>query len=447
MRTSEEIYKEAEKRANKFNMYGLLFMALLAIIVIILGATHLFPLGMDVLLYTMIGLILNAIAPFMIYIFHDIVFKNEESVFEKTFYKYLIIGITFYIVIDLGIALSFHAILLLAVPILVAAQYKSDKNVFVFIIIASIVMVPITLYGNYFFGNVYDANLLKPLTAAEAEDIQNRIDIATSSRMWEIFLHYAMPRMIVLAAIDYMAITMTGRTSELLHTQIDLSNKVQEQMTKRSNIQSEIIFHLADVIESRDIETGEHIKRTKRYVSILAHAMQKDDRYEKILTNDYIQRLEEAAPLHDIGKIVVSDLILCKPGKLTDEEFEKMKIHTTKGGEIIKNILHNIDDKKFLNMAFDVATTHHEKWNGKGYPNGLKEEEIPLSGRIMAVADVFDALVAERVYKKPIPVEDAINIIINDAGTHFDPNIIEIFKKVTVEFKEASQEKLTDEER
>ena len=447
MRTSEEIYKEAEKRANKFNMYGLLFMALLAIIVIILGATHLFPLGMDVLLYTMIGLILNAIAPFMIYIFHDIVFKNEESVFEKAFYKYLIIGITFYIVIDLGIALSFHAILLLAVPILVAAQYKSDKNVFVFIIIASIVMVPITLYGNYFFGNVYDANLLKPLTAAEAEDIQNRIDIATSSRMWEIFLHYAMPRMIVLAAIDYMAITMTGRTSELLHTQIDLSNKVQEQMTKRSNIQSEIIFHLADVIESRDIETGEHIKRTKRYVSILAHAMQKDDRYEKILTNDYIQRLEEAAPLHDIGKIVVSDLILCKPGKLTDEEFEKMKIHTTKGGEIIKNILHNIDDKKFLNMAYDVATTHHEKWNGKGYPNGLKEEEIPLSGRIMAVADVFDALVAERVYKKPIPVEDAINIIINDAGTHFDPNIVEIFKKVTVEFKEASQEKLIDEER
>ena len=447
MRTSEEIYKEAEKRANKFNMYGLLFMALLAIIVIILGATHLFPLGMDVLLYTMIGLILNAIAPFMIYIFHDIVFKNEESVFEKTFYKYLIIGITFYIVIDLGIALSFHAILLLAVPILVAAQYKSDKNVFVFIIIASIVMVPITLYGNYFFGNVYDANLLKPLTAAEAEDIQNRIDIATSSRMWEIFLHYAMPRMIVLAAIDYMAITMTGRTSELLHTQIDLSNKVQEQMTKRSNLQSEIIFHLADVIESRDIETGEHIKRTKRYVSILAHAMQKDDRYEKILTNDYIQRLEEAAPLHDIGKIVVSDLILCKPGKLTDEEFEKMKIHTTKGGEIIKNILHNIDDKKFLNMAYDVATTHHEKWNGKGYPNGLKEEEIPLSGRIMAVADVFDALVAERVYKKPIPVEDAINIIINDAGTHFDPNIVEIFKKVTVEFKEASQEKLTDEEK
>ena len=446
MYTSEQIYKEADKRANKFNMYGLLFMALLAILVIILGATHLFPLGMDVLLYTMIGLILNAIAPFMIYIFHDIVFKNEESVFEKTFYKYLIIGITFYIVIDLGIALSFHAILLLAVPILVAAQYKSDKNVFVFIIIASIVMVPITLYGNFFFGQVYDANLLKPLTAAEAEDVQNRLDIATAKRMWEIFLHYAMPRMIVLAAIDYMAITMTGRTSELLHTQIDLSNKVQEQMTKRSNIQSEIIFHLADVIESRDIETGEHIKRTKRYVSILAHAMQKDDRYEKILTNDYIQRLEEAAPLHDIGKIVVSDLILCKPGKLTDEEFEKMKIHTTKGGEIIKNILHNIDDKKFLNMAYDVATSHHEKWNGKGYPNGLKGEEIPLSGRIMAVADVFDALVAERVYKKPMPVEDAINIIINDAGTHFDPTIVEIFKKVTVEFKEASQEKLTKEE-
>jgi response regulator RpfG family c-di-GMP phosphodiesterase len=442
MYTSEQIYKEADKRANKFNMYGLLFMALLAIIVIILGATHLFPLGMDVLLYTMIGLILNAIAPFMIYIFHDIVFKNEESVFEKAFYKYLIIGITFYIVIDLGIALSFHAILLLAVPILVAAQYKSDKNVFVFIIIASIVMVPITLYGNYFFGNVYDANLLKPLTAAEAEDIQNRIDIATSSRMWEIFLHYAMPRMIVLAAIDYMAITMTGRTSELLHTQIDLSNKVQEQMAKRSNIQSEIIFHLADVIESRDIETGEHIKRTKNYVTILVNKMKEMDQYKDYLDDKMCDNIISAAPLHDIGKIAVSDLILRKPGKLTDDEFAKMKIHTTKGGEIINNILNELGDEDFLKVAYDIATSHHEKWNGSGYPNGLKEEDIPLAGRIMAIADVFDALVAERVYKKPIPVEDAINIIINDSGTHFDPNIVEVFKEVKDDFiKEANSKK------
>jgi HD-GYP domain-containing protein (c-di-GMP phosphodiesterase class II) len=168
--------------------------------------------------------------------------------------------------------------------------------------------------------------------------------------------------------------------------------------------------------------------------------MKKDDKYKDILNDKYCDNIINAAPLHDIGKIVVSDLILCKPGKLTDEEFDKMKIHTTKGGDIIKNILKDLGDEDFLNVAYDVATFHHEKWNGKGYPNNLSGGNIPLPARIMAIADVFDALVAERVYKKPMPVDKAINIIIEEAGTHFDPNLVEIFKTVEDKFIEASKE-------
>ena len=166
------------------------------------------------------------------------------------------------------------------------------------------------------------------------------------------------------------------------------------------------------------------------------------DKYKDYLTPKMCENIINAAPLHDIGKIAVSDLILCKPGKLTDEEFEKMKIHTVKGGEIINNILNELGDKEFLRIAYEVAISHHEKWNGKGYPYGLKEEEIPLPGRIMAIADVFDALVAERVYKKPMPIDKAIEIIIGDAGTHFDPNLVEIFKLVLDDFKKAAVEKL-----
>ncbi len=168
--------------------------------------------------------------------------------------------------------------------------------------------------------------------------------------------------------------------------------------------------------------------------------MKEKDQYKDYLTPQMCEYIIHAAPLHDIGKIAVSDLILCKPGKLTDEEFDKMKIHTVKGGEIITNILNDLGDKEFLNVAYDVAISHHEKWNGKGYPYGIKEEEIPFPGRIMAIADVFDALVAKRVYKDPMPVDKAIDIIINDAGSHFDPNIVEVFKEVIDDFKKTATE-------
>ena len=187
------------------------------------------------------------------------------------------------------------------------------------------------------------------------------------------------------------------------------------------------------------IETGEHIKRTKRYVDILANKMFDDDYFKDKITRNDIYLIERAAPLHDIGKIAVSDLILLKPGKLDDDEYEKMKLHTTKGGDMINRILSNLGDEEFLQVAYDIAMFHHEKWDGSGYPKGLKGEEIPLAARIMAVADVFDALVAERCYKKPMPVDKAIEILNKDAGTHFDPEIIRIFNEVSDKFRKVAE--------
>lgn len=160
------------------------------------------------------------------------------------------------------------------------------------------------------------------------------------------------------------------------------------------------------------------------------------------MTDDTINYIESAAPLHDVGKISVPDYILLKPDKLTDEEFEKIKCHSEKGGEMIENIFANIADENLLERAFNIAVAHHEKWNGEGYPKGLSGEEIPLEARLMAIADVFDALVSDRVYKKALPPEEAFNIIIDGAGTHFDPDIVAILTNIKEEFIKAATENL-----
>lgn len=435
------VYLYAEKKANKFNLYCLLVIAILGFMAIILNEVGIFTMDKVMMRISMYQLMFYSVSPFIIYLIHDKYCKCHKSILEKSFFKVIIIIVAFVSIMIVCISMSFHVTILLVIPPLLSSQYKASKRMYIIVTIISLISVPVAIYGSYFFG-MYDANLLKPLSELDADKINNRFDIATPKRMVTVFYHYVMPLWLCLGAIDYIALAISRRTRNMIDVQIDLNNKVNKEIEERSHMQNAVIEHLADIIETRDIETGEHIKRTKKYVTILVNAMQNEERYKDILNDKLKDLIINAAPLHDIGKIAVSDLILCKPGKLTDEEFDKMKVHTTKGGEIINNILNDMADKEFLNVAFDVAVYHHEKWNGRGYPKGLKEEEIPLSARIMAIADVFDALVAERVYKKPMPVDDAINIIINDAGTHFDPYLVEVFKKVIDEFKNASKEKL-----
>ena len=436
----EYLKKYAEKKANSFNIKCLVVLSALALVALILNEVDIFTIDKFNMRFAMIQLSVYGLIPVSIYLVHDKILRRSNSILEYDYFKVFVLLFSYVSVMFFVVATSYHSTLLLAVPPLMASQYRNNKRLSLITFIASILLVIIFYYGSFIFGE-YDSNLLKPLTAAEANDFNKRIEILTPKRMLEVFLHYVAPTSLCVAAIDFIGLSISKRTSEMLDIQIDLSNKVNEEIIAKANMQNSVIEDLADVIESRDIETGEHIKRTKLYVTILVNKMKQDSHYKDVLDDKLCENIINAAPLHDIGKIVVSDLILCKPGKLTDDEFDKMKVHTTKGAEIISKILDDLEDEDFLHTAYDIALSHHEKWDGRGYPNGIKEEEIPLSARIMAIADVFDALVAERVYKKPMPVDDAINIIKNDAGTHFDPYIVNnIFVNVLDDFKKVALE-------
>ena len=211
--------------------------------------------------------------------------------------------------------------------------------------------------------------------------------------------------------------------------QEDMHAELVEQQQKLSEIQTKIISRLSNLIESRDTETGEHVARTSAYVKTLAEDALASGIYTEEINKDYIKLLAMLSPMHDVGKILVSDKILRKPGRLTPEEFEEIKKHASSGGDIVRDILNDISDEKYVNFAIDIATYHHERWDGKGYPMGLKEKEIPLSARIMAIADVFDALVSKRCYKEPMEIEEAFKTIQEESGTHFDPKLVDIFLK------------------
>ena len=191
-----------------------------------------------------------------------------------------------------------------------------------------------------------------------------------------------------------------------------------------------LLITLADMVESRDENTGQHIRKTASYVKLILETMKERGDYADQLTKEFIDNAVNSAPLHDIGKINVSDTILNKPGKLTDEEFAIMKTHTTSGGAIIDSIINLMPEAEFLKEAKNLALYHHEKWNGKGYPCGLSGENIPLSARVMAVADVFDALVSKRSYKPGFPYEKALAIIEEERGRHFDPKVVDAFLSV-----------------
>ena len=192
-------------------------------------------------------------------------------------------------------------------------------------------------------------------------------------------------------------------------------------------IQNKTIMGIADLVESRSGETGQHVKRTSHLVNMILMQAKKKGKWTEILTDEYIDYVTRAAPMHDLGKIVIPDAILNKPGKFTPEEFEIMKTHASAGGKIVYDIIGGVAEKNYVDIASDIASYHHEKWNGKGYPNGKAGEEIPLCARIMAVADVFDALVSERCYKKPMSYDDAFALIERESGEHFDPDVVELF--------------------
>jgi putative two-component system response regulator len=240
---------------------------------------------------------------------------------------------------------------------------------------------------------------------------------------------------------------------DVLLNQKDLLERMVQKRTREVLLTQDVTIRMAaSLAETRDNETGNHIIRTQRYVKILAEELSRNPKFAAELTPQTIDLLTKSAPLHDVGKIGVPDAILLKNGKLDEDEFEVMKKHTLYGLEALQraeeSMKGEMKDNSFLRYAREIAYGHHEKWNGKGYPEGTKGQDIPLSCRIMALADVYDALIARRVYKKPFPHKKACSIIEEESGIHFDPDIVDCFLKCKDHFREIAFLLMeTDEER
>ena len=234
------------------------------------------------------------------------------------------------------------------------------------------------------------------------------------------------PLLILISQIIFPEILISSLVPafSLIALYINIEDPVLRRM---KNYNSEIVTSFATLVESRDSSTGSHVKRTKSYVKILLDEIKTNSLYSSIMTKDFEDKMMNAAPMHDIGKISIPDTILQKPGKLTDEEYSVMKKHSVLGGEIIQEIFKDMDDKEFLNIAYDVTRYHHEKWNGNGYPEGLVGKEIPFSARIMAIADVFDAISAKRCYRDAMPLDKCFAIIKEGKGVDFDPVLTDLF--------------------
>ncbi len=329
-------------------------------------------------------------------------FLNNILKVKNGFVKYLNVFSAALFVTFVSITLTYHVVVVYVYPIAIAGLYFSKKlNIFATTI--TVCGVSVAQVVAFYVDTVQDDNFMT----------------LRSVVLWGII-----PRAIILIAIAVIFTMLSSRTMNLL-------KKLMTAADDLTHYHHEMVMGFATLVENKDGSTGGHIKRTSLYVKLLADELLRRGCYDDELTREYIEMLGNAAPMHDIGKIAVPDIILQKPDKLTDEEFETMKIHTIRGGEIIHETFgHLMEDKKYTKMAYEVARFHHEKWNGKGYPDGLKGEEIPLCARIMAVADVFDAVSERRCYRDAMPMEKCFEIIESGSGTSFDPLLVEVFMSI-----------------
>ncbi len=240
---------------------------------------------------------------------------------------------------------------------------------------------------------------------------------------------------------ESLALQLASMNDVLEHKVEERTAQLQRKTDEVSQIRDVTIMAMASLAETRDNETGNHLKRTQNYIRALAMKLRNHPQFRDFLTEDNIESLYKLAPLHDIGKVGIPDSILLKQGKLTAEEFEIMKTHPLLGGNALAMAESGLPSpNRFLHIAREIANSHHEKWNGSGYPLGLKGEAIPISARLMALADVYDALISRRVYKEPFSHQAAVAYILQGSGTHFDPAVADAFLAIQEEFRQIAEQ-------
>ncbi len=315
--------------------------------------------------------------------------------------KYIYVAISALFLLIITTTLTYHTVVLYAYPIALAGMYFSRRMTRFSTVITTVVTVLGQVLGFYL-------------------DWRPDHNFDTLHRL--IFFSI-LPRLLTLLSFAALLDLLTRRTSHLLEE--DAENYERQVIYSQ-----DMIYGFATLVENRDENTGGHIRRTSVYSEMLANRLREKGVYSDIIDDAFIKYLSMAAPLHDIGKIAIPDSILCKPGKLTDEEFAVMKTHAEKGGEIIRSTFAHVANEKYRVMAYEVARYHHEKWNGRGYPEGLSGENIPLAARIMTVADVFDAVSEKRCYRDALPLDECFKIISDGIGRDFDPEAAKAFLEI-----------------
>ena len=317
---------------------------------------------------------------------------------NKSYIKFVNVFVAVIFTTLLSITLTYHVVVIYVYPIAIASLYFS-KKLNMLSTGLTVAGVSVGQLAAYYLDTLQDDNFLT-------------LDY--------VVVFGILPRALVLIAIAAIFTMLSDRTSRLL-------NSLLKKETALNHFHKEMVMGFATLVENKDGSTGGHIKRTTTYVKLLAEELRNRGIYQEELTDEYLENLYKAAPMHDIGKIAVPDLVLQKPGRLTDEEFQIIQEHTVRGGEIIKETFGHLENQQYTKMAYEVARYHHEKWNGKGYPEGLKRKEIPLCARIMAITDVFDAVSEKRCYRDAMPLEQCFEIITDGSGQAFEPLLVEVF--------------------
>ena len=391
---NNRIILENEKNANRVAAKVMLISFLIFSLIYVLNVLGIFIVDQTVMTIAYLLGSAMLIAPTII-----ITVLNVES----PYIKWINVTITVIFIIVLSTTLTFHVVVLYVYPIAIANLYFS-KKLNIFATVSTVVGVSIGQILAFELNTLPDKNF---------------------PTLWETMLFSVLPRMLVLIAVSAIFTMLSNRTASLFSNFLDKEDELKTAY-------NEMVMGFATLVESKDGSTGGHIKRISGYAKLLAEELHSRGIYREQITDSYIENLCHAAPMHDIGKVCVPDVILQKPGKLTDEEFEVIKQHTTKGGQIINETFGHLDNEEYTKMAYDVAVYHHEKWNGKGYPQGLKQTEIPLCARIISIADVFDALSEDRCYRAAMTMDKCFEIIKNSSGTDFDPVLVDTFLDIRI---------------
>ncbi len=387
-----KIFIENEKQANHVAAKVMRVTLLIFTFIYILDLTGVFIVDLSIMTTAYVGSGILLLLPTL--------FVNVWKK-DNPYIKYLNVAVAVLFTTLLSITLTFHVVVIYVYPIAIASLYFS-KQLNMLATGLTVSGVSVGQLAAFYLSTLPDDNF---------------------PTLKYVLLFAILPRALVLIAIAAIFTMLSDRTTKLL-------KKLLNAETELKHFHKEMVMGFATLVENKDGSTGGHIKRTTTYVRLLAEELRDRGIYKEELTDEYLENLYHAAPMHDIGKIAVPDVVLQKPGKLTEEEYEIIKSHTVKGGAIIKETFGHLENELYTQMAYEVARHHHEKWNGKGYPDGLKRKEIPLCARIMAIADVFDAVSEKRCYRDAMPLEQCFEIIAEGSGQAFEPLLAEVFLEI-----------------